>query len=170
MKNSGTVTCKNRLTGETREVQTEQLLFRPSAYGVIIKDGKVLLNQAWDGYDFPGGGIEKGETIHDGLLREVKEETGLTVKVGPLLYAGEDFFIANFKAETYFHALIYYFLCKEPTGELSTEGFAPYEKEYMKEPVWMPIEKVTGLKFYNPVNSPELIRAAIRGGTYTENL
>lgn len=154
------VTCKNRLTGETKNVPVEQLTFRPSAYGIIIQDEKVLINPCWDGYDFPGGGIEKGETIHDGLLREVKEETGLSVKVGPLLYAGEDFFIANYQADTYFHALIYYFLCTDPRGEISTEGFAEYEKEYMQQSQWMPLKRIDELKFYNGVDSPALIRKA----------
>ena len=152
--------CRNRLTGEKREVPVEKLRFRPSAYGVIIKDDTVLLNTAWDGHDFPGGGIDLGESIHDGLLREVKEETGLRVQVGPLLHAGEDFFIANFVEDTYFHALIYYFLCTDPQGELSTDGFAAYEKEYMKEPIWAPLDSIESLKFYNPVDSVALIRKA----------
>jgi 8-oxo-dGTP diphosphatase len=162
MKSGGMIACKNRLTGETKQVSANQLIFRPSAYGIIIKDDKVLLNQAWDGYDFPGGGIEKGETIHDGLLREIKEETGLTAKVGRLLFAGEDFFIANFKANTYFHALVYYFLCTDPAGEISTAGFAEYEKEYMKESIWLPIEDVGALTFYNSVDSLALVQEALR--------
>lgn len=40
-------------------------------------------------YHLPGGRIKSGEHFIDGLLREVKEETGLEVKVGKPLYVGE---------------------------------------------------------------------------------
>lgn len=30
-------------------------------------------------YELPGGGVDEGETIIEGAIREVKEETGLTV-------------------------------------------------------------------------------------------
>lgn len=33
----------------------------------------------WQGYTLPGGHIEKGESIVDAVIREMKEETGLTV-------------------------------------------------------------------------------------------
>lgn len=154
------VLSKNRKTGETTEVPTDKLSFRPSAYGVILKDNQVLLNQCWDGFDFPGGGIDLGESIHDGLLREVKEETGLDVTQGELLFLGEDFFTANFKVETYYHSLLYYFHCTEPRGEITTAGLMEYEKIYMKESVWMPLDRIDRLKFYNGVDSLALIRNA----------
>src|SRR5947209_17284834 len=58
-----------------------------SVSGVITDDhGRVLLvrrrdNQHWEP---PGGVLELAETIHDGLCREVREETGLAIEPGPL--------------------------------------------------------------------------------------
>jgi 8-oxo-dGTP diphosphatase len=54
-----------------------------SVAGVIIDDhGRALLIQRRDNYRWepPGGVLEPGETIHDCLRREVREETGLDVE------------------------------------------------------------------------------------------
>jgi 8-oxo-dGTP diphosphatase len=54
-----------------------------SISGVITDDhGQALLVQRRDNrhWEPPGGGLELGETIHDGLRREVREETGLDIE------------------------------------------------------------------------------------------
>ncbi len=40
-------------------------------------------------YILPGGGQKHGENLHETLVRECKEEVGVEVKIGPLLYARE---------------------------------------------------------------------------------
>lgn len=51
---------------------------------LIYKDDKVLLQNRikkdWKGYTLPGGHIEKGESIVESVIREMKEETGLIIK------------------------------------------------------------------------------------------
>jgi ADP-ribose pyrophosphatase YjhB (NUDIX family) len=37
----------------------------------------------------PGGGVERWESLHEALVREVQEETGLVVEPGRLLYVAE---------------------------------------------------------------------------------
>lgn len=60
---------------------------RVSGRAVIIEDGKILLNKFRNGlyYNFPGGGVEDGETLAECTKREVLEETGITVVVGEAL-------------------------------------------------------------------------------------
>lgn len=65
----------------------QQQKITASAY--IHKDSKVLLVKraetetfAPGHWELPGGHIEFGETVEDGLNREVQEETGLKVKFG----------------------------------------------------------------------------------------
>jgi 8-oxo-dGTP diphosphatase len=65
---------------------------RVAAYGVCIDEkGRLLLARASRslsirGHWFlPGGGIEHGESPPQALRREIAEESGLTVEVGPLL-------------------------------------------------------------------------------------
>lgn len=59
--------------------------------GVVrTADGRVLLlkHRFWppsSQWAFPGGFAKRGETFEQTVLREVREETGLTVTVGPLL-------------------------------------------------------------------------------------
>ncbi len=57
---------------------------RPSARAIILKNGKVLLNYIarHDCYEFPGGGIEAGESPEQAMIREVAEETGQVVIPG----------------------------------------------------------------------------------------
>jgi ADP-ribose pyrophosphatase YjhB (NUDIX family) len=58
--------------------------------GVVIEDGRILLlNQDTDSgrsWSLPGGKLEDGETLAEALIREMKEETGLDVEPGRLLY------------------------------------------------------------------------------------
>lgn len=54
---------------------------RPSVRGIIIESGRIAMVHSlkYDYYKFPGGGIDSGESHTDTLIREVAEETGLTV-------------------------------------------------------------------------------------------
>lgn len=57
---------------------------------IIIQEGKVFATQRGygefkDGWEFPGGKIEKGETPEEALKREIKEELDVSVSVGGLL-------------------------------------------------------------------------------------
>lgn len=59
-----------------------------SVAGVILNDdaSRVLLVKRRDNgrWEPPGGVLELDETIEDGLRREIREETGVEVEVGPL--------------------------------------------------------------------------------------
>ena len=54
---------------------------RHSARSVIIRRGTVAMvhSRKYDYYKFPGGGIEAGEDPVDAMIREAREEAGLTV-------------------------------------------------------------------------------------------
>jgi ADP-ribose pyrophosphatase YjhB (NUDIX family) len=58
--------------------------------GVVIEDGRILLvDQDTDtgrSWSLPGGKLEDGETLAEALVREMREETGLVVEPGRLLY------------------------------------------------------------------------------------
>ena len=57
----------------------------------VVRDGKVLVvrrarKPALNFYTLPGGAVEIGETLHDAVIREVREETQLTIE--PVALAG----------------------------------------------------------------------------------
>lgn len=60
--------------------------------GLLIKDRKLFLNKRRDvhekmnnKWEFPGGGVDNGESVAECLLREVKEETGFDVAIDTLI-------------------------------------------------------------------------------------
>jgi len=59
---------------------------------IVRDDGKVFLAKRGPKaknerglWEFPGGGVEFGETLRDALAREIREEYGITIAVGELL-------------------------------------------------------------------------------------
>jgi ADP-ribose pyrophosphatase YjhB (NUDIX family) len=58
--------------------------------GILVDNGSILIvkqalsnGRAWS---LPGGRVEKGESLQDGMLREMEEETGLKTQIAKLLY------------------------------------------------------------------------------------
>ncbi len=90
-------------------------VIRVGAKAVILRDERVLLIRYKNGdsehYNFPGGGIQRGESIRKGLRREVLEETSLDVKVNRLLLVGEYDPKKHKRKFGRIHKLTLYFLC-----------------------------------------------------------
>lgn len=87
---------------------------------VLIEDGRVLLirrgKEPLKGHwSLPGGSVEAGETLQQALEREMREETGLAVQVGPLITAFDR--IERRGAALVYHYVILDFLCRREAGE-----------------------------------------------------
>lgn len=68
----------------------EKYTFNIRLTGILIENNKILLvqqklsdNRQWS---LPGGRLERGETISQGMIREMKEETGLNIEIIRMLY------------------------------------------------------------------------------------
>jgi 8-oxo-dGTP diphosphatase len=74
----------------------------PKAQSIEILSRGALIDQGWvllcrdkrGGYSYlPGGHVEIGETAIQAVIRELREEAGVSIQTGPLLLAAENLFI-----------------------------------------------------------------------------
>ncbi|RPE66412.1 ADP-ribose pyrophosphatase YjhB (NUDIX family) [Pacificibacter maritimus] len=67
---------------------------RLAVRAIIVHENKLLLVNAYPKHYLglwcaPGGGVERGASLSENLIREVHEETGLMIDVGPLVLVNE---------------------------------------------------------------------------------
>ncbi len=126
------------IDGDYHDVDSTDLRWRPSAYAIVLKDNKLLVSPQQNGIDLPGGGIELGETPEQAVIREVKEETGLTVGNPKLLVCASNFFKLPMTGDGAFvQSILLYYACDYIEGELSDSGFTEDEKVLSKFPEWV---------------------------------
>jgi len=87
---------------------------------VLIRRGQEPLRGRWT---IPGGRVEPGELLSEALRREMREETGLQVRVGELLEVVESV-LRGADGELQYHCVIHDFLCEAAGGELRAGGDA----------------------------------------------
>jgi mutator protein MutT len=107
--------------------------------GVIVHQGEVLLvrraNPPLAGeWSIPGGGLELGEKLRDGVAREVLEETGLEVQVGALLDVVDSIF-ADGEGRIQYHYVLVDYLCHPRAGVLAASSDA-------SEARWVKLEEI----------------------------
>ena len=83
---------------------------------MIYRGEEILLQNRvktdWRGYCFPGGHVEPGESVVDSAIREIKEETGLTVRqlrlcgIKQFPIDGGRYLVFFFKTDRFFGELI----------------------------------------------------------------
>ncbi|MCX6092601.1 MAG: NUDIX hydrolase [Candidatus Bipolaricaulota bacterium] len=95
-----------------------------SAGAIVVRGGCLLLvHHRADGYDFwlpPGGRLRGEESILECAARETREETGLAVVPGRIVYV-EEF------VELDLHFCKFWVLARDPGGAVSTAGRDPDE-------------------------------------------
>lgn len=89
---------------------------------MVTHNNKILVlnrnDPVWPGLTFPGGHVARHESFHDSVVREIKEETGLTIS-DPKMVGVKQFFDHNDH-----RYLVFFYIAKHFTGHLqaSSEG------------------------------------------------
>ena len=108
---------------------------------IIIEKGKVFATQRGygefkDGWEFPGGKIEPGETSKAAIVREIKEELDTEIEVVKLLDTVEYDY-------PQFHLSMDCFICKIKSGDLvlkEHEAAKWLTKENLDSVDWLPAD------------------------------
>lgn len=127
--------------------KTEDSVCQLRTAGVLVRDGKVLVQRDGHEYALPGGHVQIGETTVEGLIREYREETGTEIRVDRLLWTEECIWTWNGKR---MHDLAFYYritLCDE--AALPDSGaFVPQKDNGRIVLGWLPMEQLASLEIY----------------------
>ena len=90
--------------------------------GVVVDAGKVLIvkrkyEPLAGQWSIPGGGVELGETLEACVAREILEETGLEIEVGPVIEV-LDRIMRDEGGSVRYHFVLVDYLCWPTGGEL----------------------------------------------------
>jgi ADP-ribose pyrophosphatase YjhB (NUDIX family) len=136
---------------------------RKAVRAVVVKNDALLLMHrnkfGEEYYTLIGGGIGVGETPEQALMREVHEETSLSVANPRLVYVEQ-------AGDPYGDQFIY--LCDYTSGEVtlpeeSTEAKIHALGANLYEPVWLPIKKLAEVSFVSETLRNTLVKALMQG-------
>ena len=101
----------------------------PGVAGVTIDGNRVLLSirgkaPSVGKWGLPGGAVEIGETVREAVVREILEETGVTVKPVKLITVFDSIHRDENDGVRY-HYILFEYLCEYVSGEVTPSSDAP---------------------------------------------
>ena len=119
------------------------LIERHAARAIVLKGENILLlfTQRYHDYSLPGGGIDEGEDEIEGLIRELKEETGAQGVRNVKPFARYDEYRPWYKPYAdIIHMISHCYVC-EIDEELGETAYESHEVSNGMKPVWMNIHQ-----------------------------
>ena len=118
---------------------------------VMVHDGKLLAmrDERSPSYYLPGGRVKLGETAEDAVLRELREELGISAAIRRPLWLNQGFFTEDVDQLRY-HELCLYFLMDFAGTDLLARGqsFRRDEGVHSHQFTWLPFESLADAYFY----------------------
>ncbi len=143
---------------------------RLAVKAIIIVDGKILVtrnsHKNGDYFLLPGGGQENGETIHDALRREVREEVGCETVIGELRFV-RDYIGKNHEfrdEDPEFHQVELMFECQLMASTDDAVASLPDPSQIGVD--WLPVDELEEMLFYPRALAPLLRKALPATATY----
>jgi 8-oxo-dGTP pyrophosphatase MutT (NUDIX family) len=119
---------------------------RPAIKALIVRDGALLVtvNTHWTPlfYLLPGGGQQFGESMHEALVRECREEIGAEVSVGDVAFVRDYIGSRHEFAEqdSHYHQIeVVFWVTLEP-GEEPSHG--PDGDSFQTGIAWVPLDEL----------------------------
>jgi ADP-ribose pyrophosphatase YjhB (NUDIX family) len=149
------------LDGIEHRVAKTEIIWRPSAYGIVIKDQRILLCYIEKyGYGLPGGGVELGETMEQTVEREIHEETGVSVRCQNLIGARTSLFKGPGEDENFSSILLYY-VAEYLGGEISSRFADEWEKQNQATAKWVDINQIDTLPICGTVDWRDVVKGVL---------
>lgn len=120
----------------------QTMVKRHATRAVVLRGNSVLMlyTKRYHDYTLPGGGIDDGETIEQGLIRELQEETGAkNVRNIRAFGLYEEFRPWNRDGYNVIHMLSYCFTC-DIDEALGATRFESHEVNNGMTPMWVDID------------------------------
>lgn len=115
------------------------------------------------GFWFPvGGGLEPGESAEEAAVREVREETGREVTLGPQVWVRRH--VATWGGRT-FDCRERWFLARVESSEIDTRGFTADERQMVTRHAWWTLEELhQAEEMLVPADLARRLEALLRDG------
>ena len=119
---------------------------RNAARALIVRNQSVLALRKTEGrYALPGGGQDPGESLHQALQRECREEIGCQVSIDTLLTVADYLKPRNSKPGYHRHVVEFLFLCHVDKDYQPRNGPKPDKRQVDVE--WLPLDTVAQVEF-----------------------
>jgi len=135
----------------------------PGVAGVILDGNRILLNKrgkppSEGKWGLPGGAVEVGETVEEALIREIREETCVTVRPIRLITI-LDSIHRDDDGRVRYHYVLFEYLCEYVSGEVSPGSDAPDAR-------WVKLNELDSVDIM-PITKKFLLKVLRQENTHT---